>query len=291
MVRRVSAADLGRWKRRGRRIPVLTCYDFTMARILDQVGVPVLLVGDSLGQVMLGHGSTLPVTLDDMVRHTAAVTRGASHALVVADMPFMSFQASVSDALRSAGRLMAEGGAKAVKLEGGRAVVETVAKMTEAGIPVMGHLGLTPQSVHQMGGYRLQAKDAAAATALLDDCRALQDAGAFAVVLECIPAELAVIASGELDIPTIGIGAGVGCDGEVQVFHDLLGLGGDFVPKHAGRYADIGQEIRAAVAKYADDVREGVFPGEAQSSHMDAQVLEELRAARSGSVRRLAGGE
>jgi len=152
-------------------------------------------------------------------------------------------------------------------------------------------VGLTPQSVHQMGGYRLQAKDAAAATALLDDCRALQDAGAFAVVLECIPAELAVIASGELDIPTIGIGAGVGCDGEVQVFHDLLGLGGDFVPKHAGRYADIGQEIRAAVAKYADDVREGVFPGEAQSSHMDAQVLEELRAARSGSVRRLAGGE
>ncbi|HEX9092558.1 MAG TPA: 3-methyl-2-oxobutanoate hydroxymethyltransferase [Coriobacteriia bacterium] len=285
----VTTATFRARKAAGQRIVMVTAYDTPSARLVDEAGVDSILVGDSLGMTVLGFDSTLPVTLDDMVRHTAAVARGAKRALVVADMPFMSFQVSPEEALRNAGRLMAEGAAGVVKLEGGAAVAETVARITAAGIPVMGHVGLTPQSVHQLGGYKVQAKEAAAALALLEDCRALQDAGAFAVVLECIPAELAAVASGELTIPTIGIGAGAGCDGEVQVFHDLLGLGGEFVPRHAGRYADLGQEIRSAVSKYAEDVRAGTFPGEAQTTHMDARALEELRAGRAGTVRRVAG--
>jgi 3-methyl-2-oxobutanoate hydroxymethyltransferase len=272
-------------KAAGQRIVMVTAYDTPSARLVEEAGVDAILVGDSLGMTVLGLDSTLPVTLDDMVRHTAAAVRGAKRALVVADMPFMSFQVSPEDALRNAGRLMAEGGAGAVKLEGGAVVAETVARITGAGIPVMGHVGLTPQSVHQLGGYRVQAKEAAAAATLLDDCRALQDAGAFAVVLECIPAELAAMASAELDIPTIGIGAGAGCDGEVQVFHDLLGLGGDFTPRHAKRYAELGEAIRTAVAAYADDVRAGIFPAEPQCTHMDARTLEELEAARDKQIR------
>jgi 3-methyl-2-oxobutanoate hydroxymethyltransferase len=250
---------------------------------VDEAGVDAILVGDSLGMTVLGHSSTLPVTMDDMLRHTAAVVRGTSRALVIGDMPFMSFQVSAKEALRNAGRFLAEAGATAVKLEGGVTVARTVARITDAGIPVMGHVGLTPQSVHQFGGYKAQGKEAAQAARVIDDCLALQDAGAFAVVLECVPAGLSSVVSHELRIPTIGIGAGVECDGEVQVFHDLVGLGGSFTPKHARRYAEAGTLIRDAVATYAGDVRARTFPGSAQTIQMDPAVLEELQAMTAGA--------
>lgn len=275
-------------KAAGTRIAMVTAYDVSAARLVDAAGVDAILVGDSLGMTVLGHPSTLQVTMDDMLRATAAVVRGTQRALVVADLPFMSYQASVADALRNAGALMAAG-AGAVKLEGGVAVADTVRALVQAGIPVMGHVGLTPQSVNQLGGYRVQGKDAAAALALVADCHALEDAGAFSVVLECIPGELAALVTSELAIPTIGIGAGAGCDGEVQVFHDLLGLGGDFTPRHAKRYAELGAVVTAAVSAYAADVRDGAFPGEEQTTHLEPTVLDEVRAARSGNVRRISG--
>lgn len=287
--RPVTTSTFRARKDSSQRIVMVTAYDVSGARLADAAGVDCILVGDSLGMTVLGLPSTLQVTMDDMLRATAAVVRGARRALVVADMPFMSYQPSPEDAMRSAGRLISEGGAAAVKLEGGSHVAETVRRLTGAGIPVMGHVGLTPQSVHQLGGYRVQGKDAVAAVRLLDDCRALQDAGAFAIVLECVPAELASLASAELSIPTIGIGAGAGCDGEVQVFHDLLGLGGDFVPRHARRYAELGDAVRKAISEYADDVRAGAFPGEGQTTHMDPKVLAEVRASRVAGVRRIAG--
>ncbi len=260
--RAVTTTGLRSMKEAARPIVMVTAYDTPSARLADEAGVDVILVGDSLGMVVLGHASTLPVTIDDMVRHTAAVARAHTSALVVADMPFMTFQISAEEALRAAGRLLAEGGAAAVKLEGGTRVAPVVERLAGAGVPVMGHVGLTPQSVHQLGGYRVQAKDDAGAEALVADCLALQEAGAFAVVLECIPAPLAARVTATLDIPTIGIGAGPACDGQVQVFHDLLGLGGDFVPRHARRYADVGAVVRDAIAAYADEVRDGTFaPG------------------------------
>lgn len=277
-VRPVTTATFRTLKAESRRIVMVTAYDAMSARLVDAAGVDAILVGDSLGMTVLGFDSTLPVTMEDMLRATFAVARGAKRPLIVADMPFMSYQASDEDALRNAGRLMAEGGAGAVKLEGGAAVAETVRRITAAGIPVMGHVGLTPQSVHQLGGYRVQAKDATGARALLDDCLALQDAGAFGIVLECIPAELAAIVTAQLAIPTIGIGAGVGCDGEVQVFHDLLGLGGAFSPRHAKRFAELGDAIITAVSGYAAEVRSGAFPAEAQTTHMDAEALDAVRA-------------
>lgn len=285
--RAVTTTTLRVMKTARRPIVMVTAYDTPSARIVDQAGVDVILVGDSLGMTVLGFDSTLPVTLDDMVRHTAAVARGAKRALVVADMPFMSYQVSAADALRSAGRLMAEGGAAAVKVEGGAHVAPTVERLVRIGIPVMGHVGLTPQSVHQLGGYRVQARDAEAAVTLIDDCLALQDAGAFAVVLECIPAELAALVSGELEAPTIGIGAGSGCDGQVQVFHDILGLGGEFMPKHARRYVDAGSLMRDAVNSYVDDVRLGAFPGEEQTTRMDERTLEEVRAVHGKRLPRI----
>ncbi|MDO8963032.1 MAG: 3-methyl-2-oxobutanoate hydroxymethyltransferase [Coriobacteriia bacterium] len=288
--RPVTTSTFRARKASSQRIVMVTAYDVSSARLVDAAGVDAILVGDSLGMTVLGHDSTLPVTMDDMLRASAAVVRGTKRALVIADMPFMSFQVSTDEALRNAGRLMSETGAGAVKLEGGAAVAGTVRRLTGAGIPVMGHVGLTPQSVHQLGGYRIQAKDAATAEQLLDDCRALQDAGAFAVVLECIPSELAALVSAELVIPTIGIGAGAGCDGEVQVFHDLLGLGGDFLPRHAKRYATVGDVVREAVASYADDVRAGVFPGEEQTVHMDGRALEDVRAWNESRVRRVGRG-
>ncbi len=288
--RPVTTATFRARKSAGQRIVMITAYDVSSARLVDAAGVDALLVGDSLGMTVLGHPSTLQVTMDDMLRATAAVARGTSHALVIADMPFMSYQVSAEDAMRNAAAFLAAG-AGAVKLEGGAHMADTVRRLVEAGIPVMGHLGLTPQSVNQLGGYKVQGKDSAAALALLEDCRALQEAGAFAIVVECIPAELAALASAELAIPTIGIGAGVGCDGEVQVFHDLLGLGGEFTPRHAKRYAELGAAVTAAVASYADDVRRREFPAEAQTTHLDAAVLEEVRAAhaRGTAVRRIAG--
>jgi len=288
--RSVTITALRAAKEARRPIVMITAYDTPSARLVDAAGVDAILVGDSLGMTVLGYDSTLPVTMDDMVRHTAAVVRGTSRALVVADMPFMSFQISAEEALRNAGRLVAEAGAHAVKLEGGAAVAPVVARLTGSGIPVMGHVGLTPQSVHQLGGYKVQAKEAAAALALIDDCRALQDAGAFAVVLECIPAELAAIVSRELAIPTIGIGAGAGCDGQVQVFHDLLGLGGDFTPRHARRYAEVGAQIHDAVAAYADDVRDGAFPQAPQCTAMDPEALAEVERLQRGGLRAVSGG-
>lgn len=287
--RPVTATALRAMKEAGRRIVMVTAYDTTGARLADAAGVDAVLVGDSLGMTVLGLDSTLPVTMDDMVRHTAAVVRGTSRALVIADMPFMSFQVTPEDAVRNAGRLAAEGGAAAVKLEGGSAIAPTVARIAGAGIPVMGHVGLTPQSVNALGGYKVQARVSAEALTLVADCLALQEAGAFAVVLECIPAELAAIVARELAIPAIGIGAGADCDGEVQVFHDLLGLS-ERTPRHARRYAELGEATTAAFAEYAADVRAGAFPAEEQTTHMDPKPLGEVEAALRRRLRRASGG-
>lgn len=269
---RVTTTALAAMKTAGDTIVMITAYDAAGARLVDAAGVDVILVGDSLGMTVLGHGSTLPVTMEDMVRHTAAVARAGTRALVVADMPFMSYQVSFEEALRNAGRLLAEAGAQAVKLEGGEPIADLVGVLTDAGIPVMGHVGLTPQSVNVFGGYKVQGRDEASAMRLVADCLALEAAGAFAVVLELVPAELAALISEELAIPTIGIGAGNGCDGQVQVFHDLLGMG-EFTPRHAKRYAEAGAAITRAVAAYAADVRSGAFPAEAQTAHLDAEVI------------------
>ena len=274
-VTRVTTTGLVGMKAAGEPIVMITAYDAPAARLVEAAGVDVVLVGDSLGMTVLGYDSTLPVTMDDMLRATAAVSRATSRVLVVADMPFMSYQPNAEDAIRNAGRFLAEAGAHAVKLEGGVAVAELVGLLTDAGIPVMGHVGLTPQSVNVFGGYKLQGRDTESAVRLVEDCLALEAAGAFAVVLELVPAELAALVSEELTIPTIGIGAGAGCDGQVQVYHDLLGLG-TFTPKHAKRYAEVGAAITKAVTAYAADVRAGAFPGEAQLSHLDAGVVADL---------------
>ncbi len=273
---RVTLRDLQRMKDRGERIAMVTAYDYPSARLAERAGVPLLLVGDSLGMVVQGHPTTLPVTLDDMVRHAAAAMRGTERALVVADLPFLTY-ATEADAIASARRLMGEAGAGAVKLEGGAALVPTVARLTALGVPVMGHIGFTPQAQHQIG-LRVQGRDAAAARRLLEDALALERAGAFAIVLELVPAPLAAAVSSRLRVPTIGIGAGAGCDGQVQVWHDLLGLGDGRVPRHAKPYADLGPAIEAALRAYVADVGSGAFPTAAQSSAMDeaelAQALE-----------------
>ncbi len=258
--KKVRAPDLKKMKRHGTKIVMLTAYDATMARLLDRAGVDVLLVGDTVGMVVLGYDTTVPVTLDDILHHTKAVTRGTSRPLVVADMPFMTFQVSVEDAVRNAGRLIQEGGASAVKMEGGRAVAEVVRRLVDVGIPVMGHLGLLPQSIHQLGGFRKQARSEEAAETLMEDAHALEKAGAFALVLESIPKEVAREVTGRLRIPTIGIGAGPYCNGQVLVSYDALGLYDEFVPPFVKQYAQLGREITAAAAEYAEDVREGRFP-------------------------------
>lgn len=256
----VRITDLARMKRGGERIAMLTAYDFTMARCLDRAGVDVLLVGDTLGMVVLGHTTTLPVTLDAMVHHTAAVARGVSRALVVADMPFLTCHSGVPEAVRGAGRLVQEGGAHAVKIEGGHAVLEVAQRLVEAGIPVMGHLGLTPQAVHQLGGYRKQARSQEEAKKLFESARALEAAGAFAIVLESIPESVAAEVTAQLQIPTIGIGAGPHCDGQVLVTHDVLGLYDEFVPSFVKQYADLGRQMTDAVEEYVREVRTGIFP-------------------------------
>ncbi len=258
--RRVRIRDLQEKKQRGERIAMLTVYDATMARLLDRAGMDALLVGDSLGMVIEGQDSTLPVTLDAVVHHTKAVTRGARRALVIADMPFLTYQLTVNEAVRSAGRLIQEGGAAAVKLEGGRAVGEVVARLVEAGIPVMGHLGLLPQHVHQLSGYRMQAKSEPEAEQLVEDARALQAAGAFSIVLESIPAEVARRVTRELSIPTIGIGAGPFCDGQVLVSYDAFGLNDESVPPFVRQYAQLGELMVEAARTYAQEVRCGRFP-------------------------------
>jgi 3-methyl-2-oxobutanoate hydroxymethyltransferase len=268
MDNRISITDLKAKKKRGEPIVMMTCYDYPSARLLEKAGVDILFIGDTLGMVVLGYDSTIPVTIEEMLHHTKAVVRGSNSAHVLADMPFMSYQASREDALRNAGRLLKEGGAQSVKLEGGVQVADTVRFIVDAGIPVMGHIGLTPQSINQLGGYRVQGKTRATAVRLIDDAEALERAGAYAVVLECVPAPLARTITERLTIPTIGIGAGPDCDGQVQVFHDLLGLFDDFVPKHAKRYAELGPQITEAVRAYASEVRERRFPTEKESFHV-----------------------
>lgn len=258
--KKVRVPDLSRMKKRGERIVMLTAYDATMARLFDRAGVDVLLVGDSLGQVILGLDTTIEVTLDAVIHHTRAVTRGASRALVVADMPFLTYQVTVEQAMRNAARLFQEGLASAVKLEGGRAVADTIRRLTAAGLPVMGHIGLTPQHVHRLGGMRQQARDESAAQELMLDALALEDAGAFAVVLEAIPATVAEAVTSRLHIPTIGIGAGPHCDGQVLVSYDLLGLFDGLVPPFVKQYARLGDEIMQAARTYAEEVRLGAYP-------------------------------
>jgi len=258
--RKVRVPDLALMKERGERIVMLTAYDATMTRLFDRAGVDLLLVGDSLGQVILGLDTTIPVTLEAIIHHTRAVTRAAKRALVVADMPFLTYQITPEQAMRNAARLFQEGGAAAVKLEGGRALLDTVRRLTAAGLPVMGHLGLTPQHVHRLGGMRRQARNDEAARELTLDALALEDAGAFAVVLEAIPDAVAEAVTSRLKIPTIGIGAGPHCDGQVLVSYDLLGLFDGLVPPFVKQYAQLADLIVSATKSYADDVRQGVFP-------------------------------
>lgn len=272
---RVTAPSLRAMKEAGRPIVMLTAHDFTSGRLAEVAGVDAVLVGDSLGMTVLGESSTLPVTMDDMVRATTAVSRAVSHVLVIADMPFMSYQADYAEGMRNAARLLAEGGAQAVKLEGAADdTIVLVEGLVSAGIPVMGHIGLTPQSVNVLGGFRTQGKDAATAARLMADAVALQDAGAFAIVLECVPLELADRITALLDIPTVGIGAGVSCDGQVQVIHDVLGLA-DWHPRHAKQFAHLAEEIEHAIGAYASEVRGRTFPGEDQSVHIDRGALAE----------------
>ncbi len=269
---KVTLHKLHDMKQRGERITMLTAYDYPTALLMDEAGVDMLLVGDSLGMVVHGFESTLPVTMDMMLMHCQAVRRGAKLALVVGDMPFMSFQLSREDALRNAARFLSEGGVDAVKLEGGRRMADTVRAMVETGIAVQGHIGLTPQSVSAFGGMRVQGRSVEAARSLLDDARALEDAGAFSIVLEGIPARLAALITARTGVPTIGIGAGAGCDGQVLVSHDMLGLYERFTPKFVRRYATLAESIRGAVAAYCDDVRSGAFPAEEETYAVSDEV-------------------
>ncbi len=263
--KKTTVPDIVRMKSQGEKIAALTAYDTLFASILDSAGIDIILVGDSGAMVFAGHETTLPITLDDMIYHTRAVRRGVQRALLVADMPFLSYQASAEQAVGNAGRLLKEAGAEAVKLEGGRHVVDTVRRLVEIGIPVMGHLGLTPQSIHVFGGYQVQATDDDRAQRLLEDARMLEEAGAFSIVLEKIPATLARRVTEALSIPTIGIGAGVDCDGQILVTHDMLGLFEKFHPKFVRRYAELGAEIRRACQNYASDVRSSKFPSPEES--------------------------
>ena len=277
---RVTINDIREMKLRGEKIAMLTSYDYSTARIVDRAGIPLILVGDSLGMVVLGYENTLPVTMDVMIHHSRAVVRGTEHALIIGDMPFMTYHISVEDALRNAARFIQEAGTQAVKLEGGVTVADKVKRMVECGIPVMGHIGLTPQSVNQFGGHKVQGKSVEVAKRLLDDALALEQAGAFAVVLESVPARLAALITERVSIPTIGIGAGPGCDGQVQVINDLLGLFSEFVPKHAKQYAKLLDIMTKAIGEYQAEIKAGVFPTKEHSYIIDSAVLEELKAAK-----------
>ncbi len=262
---RVTTQTLQKMKQDGEKISMLTAYDYTLARIVDQAGIDVILVGDSASNVMAGNETTVPMTLDHMIYHSSSVVKGVEKALVIADLPFMSYQVTGTEALKSAGRMMKEAGVHGVKLEGGRTIADTVRRIVNAGIPVMGHLGLTPQSIYQFGTYQVRATDDEEAEKLLEDARKLEKAGCFAIVLEKIPTELAHKVSDELSIPTIGIGAGPDCDGQVLVLHDMLGLDKKFQPRFIRRYLDLEQEINDAVQNYIDDVKNKAFPNENES--------------------------
>jgi 3-methyl-2-oxobutanoate hydroxymethyltransferase len=276
---RVTITEIKEMKQKKEKIPMLTAYDYVTAKIVDEAGVPLILVGDSLGMVILGYESTIPVTMEEMIHHTKAVVRGAKKALVVGDMPFMTYHISVADALHNATKFIQEAGAQAVKLEGGEVVAEKVRRLVDCGIPVMGHIGLTPQSINQLGGFKVQGRAVEGARKLLDDARSLEEAGAFAIVLECTPAPLSKLIAEALSIPTIGIGAGADCDGQVQVISDILGLYTEFVPKHAKRYARLAGEISAAVSGYISEVKSVSFPTAEQSYAMDESLIEQLKAS------------
>ncbi len=263
-------------KEDGQKITMLTAYDYSTAKLMDEAGVNSILVGDSLGMVMLGYEDTLSVTMEDMIHHTAAVCRGAKNALVVGDMPFMSYQTSIYDAVFNAGRLMKEGRCQAVKLEGGAAVCPQIKAITEASIPVMAHIGLTPQSINAFGGFKVQGKSEDAARRLLEEAKAVEAAGAFAVVLECVPAKLAELISQTISIPTIGIGAGAGCDGQVLVYQDMLAMYSDFKPKFVKHFAEVGSAMKAGFTAYIEAVQDGSFPGEEHCFKIDDEVIQKL---------------
>lgn len=258
------------------KITMLTCYDYSMAKLMDEAGINMLLVGDSLGNTMLGYEDTISVTMEDMIHHTAAVSRGAKNALVVADMPFMSYQTSVYDAVVNAGRLMKEGRAQMVKLEGGACVCPQIKAIVEASIPVCAHLGLTPQSINAFGGFKVQGKSEAAAKQLIEDAKKVEAAGASCVVLEAVPAKLAELVTKAVNIPTIGIGAGAGCDGQVLVYQDMLGMFSDFTPKFVRRFAEVGEVMKGAFREYTEAVRDGSFPAKEHTYKIDDEVIEKL---------------
>ncbi len=275
--KKITPVDVQTMKREGKKIVMLTAYDYPMALLEDRAGIEIILVGDSLGMTVLGYENTIPVTMEEMIHHTKAVTRGAKVALIIGDMPFMSFNTSERDAILNAGRFMKEGGADAVKLEGGASVRETVRSIVKAGIPVMGHIGLTPQTISMLGGFKVQGKDAEAAQKIIDDALSLEDAGAFSVLLEAVPAPIAKRVTERLKVPTIGIGAGVHCDGQVLVVHDMLGLFDRFTPKFAKRYVNLSEPMLKAFDSYREDVLKGAFPTDQHSFHMDEKELSKIK--------------
>lgn len=276
MAQKFTVKSFQEAKENNRKISMLTAYDYSMAKMVDAAGIDSVLIGDSLGMVFQGHESTLPVTVDEIIYHTKAVARGVKNALIVADMPFLSYHVSKEEAVRNAGRMIKEGGAEAVKIEGGALFTETIKAIVDAQIPVMGHIGLTPQSVNAFGGFKVQGKDEQSAKRLLEDARLLEKAGVFAITLECIPDKLAQLITKSVGIPTIGIGAGKDCDGQVLVINDMLGMFSDFVPKFVKQYAKLNVEITAAVRSYASDVKEGRFPADEHTFDMDSEVLKKL---------------
>lgn len=273
---KVTTATIKQMKAEGRPITMLTAYDYPLAKIVDDAGIDMILVGDSLGNVVLGYDSTIPVTMEEMIHHVKAVCRGTSRAMVVADMPFLSYQVSKEDAVRNAGRFLKETGAQSVKLEGGQEVTEAVQAIVNAGIPVMGHLGLTPQSIHQMGGFKVQGKDESAAKKLIADAHALEEAGVFSIVLECVPTPLAKMVTEAVQVATIGIGAGPHCDGQVLVTYDLLGLYPRFTPKFVKKYVNLHEHVAAALKQYKEEVEGHSFPGPEHSFGMSEEVLKKL---------------
>jgi 3-methyl-2-oxobutanoate hydroxymethyltransferase len=275
--KKITVLDVQAMKNKGKRISMLTAYDYPMALLEDRAGIEIILVGDSLAMTVLGYENTIPVTMDEMIHHTKAVTRGAKYPLIIGDMPFMSYNTSESEAIFNAGRFMKEGGADAVKLEGGVSVKDTVQAMVRAGIPVMGHIGLTPQTISMLGGFKVQGKDAQAAQKIIDDAVTLEDAGAFSVLLEAIPAPIAKRITERLKVPTIGIGAGVHCDGQVLVVHDMLGLFDRFTPKFAKRYVNLSELMLKAFESYKEEVWNGEFPTDQHSFHIDEKELSKVK--------------
>jgi len=274
---RTTINQIKNMKQKGEKIVMLTAYDYSTAKIVDEAGIPIILVGDSLGMVMLGYESTIPVTIEECLHHTKAVVRGTKKALIVGDMPFMTYHASVDEALRNAARFIQEAGAQAIKLEGGVTVAEKVKRIVECGIPVMGHLGLTPQSILQFGGYKIQGRTSEAAAKMLKDAQALEEAGVFGIVLETVPTPLAALITQKISIPTIGIGAGIGCDGQIQIINDILGSYTDFVPKHAKQYTKLADIMSSAITEYYNEVKAGTFPTDKQSFSMDESILAGLK--------------